>query len=72
MTKHSFQELIEVIRQRLDLIEKDRINFDLKDEYNLEDQTGRVVITYDGKTYVTFLYMVTNIPPDFITFSAII
>lgn len=45
MTKHSFQELINVIRQRLDLIETGRDKFDLQDEEHPENQTGRVVIT---------------------------
>lgn len=61
MSTHSFQELKDIIRQRLDLIEKGRDKFDFQDEDHPENQTGRIVVTYGGKTYVTFLYMVTNI-----------
>ena len=60
MSTHSFQELKDIIRQRLDLIEKEKDKFDLQDEDHPENQTGRIVVTYKGKTYVTFLYMVTN------------
>lgn len=61
MLRHSFKELVELISNRLDLIEVDRDKFTCESKYNEEELIGWIYVRYNGKTFVTFQFIVTNL-----------
>jgi hypothetical protein len=61
MPRHSFKELVELISNRLGLIEIDRDKYTSESKYDEEELIGWINVRYEGKTIVTFQYMVTNI-----------
>lgn len=61
MIRHSFEELKNLIGERLNLIEVDRDKFSLESKYNDEDLVGWIHVRYNGKTFVTFEFLVTNL-----------
>lgn len=64
MTRHSFEELKNLISERLDLIEVDRDKFSFDSKYNEDDLVGWIYVRYNGKTFVTFEFLVTNLHKD--------
>ena len=61
MQPHSFIELKELISNRISQIEVNRDKFTLTDKYKEDDLVGWIYVHYNGKTIVTFQYMVTNL-----------
>ncbi len=61
---YSFTDLKKLILSRIQKIEIDQEKYAISDEYNEEEQEGRINVKYEDKDLVTFLYMVTNIRKD--------
>lgn len=61
MIKHSFDELLDILRSRIAQIELNRLLFTISDKYDEQNKSGDINIEYDGRHLVTFHYLQSNI-----------
>ena len=61
MIKHSFDELLDILKNRISQIEFNRELFKISDKYDEQNKSGDINIEYDGRHLVTFHYLQSNI-----------
>ena len=64
MIKHSFDELLNILKSRIAQIELNRELYTISEKYDESDISGTINIRYDGRHLVTFHYLQTNIRVD--------
>lgn len=61
MIKHSFDELLDILKNRISQIEFNRELFTISDKYDEQNMSGDINVEYDGRHLVTFHYLRSNI-----------
>ena len=61
MIKHSFDELLNILKSRIAQIELNRELYTILEKYDESDISGTINIKFDGRHLVTFHYLQTNI-----------
>ena len=56
MIKHSFDELLNILKSRIAQIELNRELYTISDKYDERNKSGDINIEYDGRHLVTFHY----------------
>lgn len=64
MIKHSFDELLNILKSRIAQIELNRELFTISDKYDEHNMSGDLNVEYDGRHLVTFHYLRSNIRID--------
>ena len=64
MIKHSFDELLNILKSRIAQIELNRELYTILEKYDESDISGTINIKFDGRHLVTFHYLQTNIRVD--------
>ena len=64
MIKHSFDELLDILKNRISQIEFNRELFTISDKYDEQNMSGDINVEYDGRHLVSFHYLRSNIRID--------
>lgn len=64
MTAHSFDELLNILKSRIALIELNRELYTISEKYDESDRSGTINTRYDGRHLGVFHYLQTNIRVD--------